>query len=160
MAGSVIGALRVMLGMDTAQFEKGADRATGRGRKMQSDFTSISANMSKLGLALASAFTGAAAGMAVLVRQSVDVADELSKAASSTGVAVEELSRLRYAADLSGVSFEQLQTGLGRLSRNMYDASQGLAAPARALPSGSAPCRTGPQRLPWRCRYSGDRVQS
>jgi hypothetical protein len=133
MANSVIGALRVMLGMDTSAFEDGAKRATRKGKQLETDMQKIGAGLQKVGLALVSAFAGAAGGMAVLTRQTINTADELSKAAASTGIAVEELSRLRYAADLSGVSFEQLQTAVGRLSRNMFDAGQGLGTAARAF---------------------------
>ncbi|MDI7865047.1 phage tail tape measure protein [Rhizobiaceae bacterium n13] len=115
MAGSaVIGSLRVDLGANTAAFTNGLKSA-------QSGLASFGKAV-KTGLAVAA--TGAAAGIAAIgvsVKNTVDAADEMSKAAQKIGVPIEELSRLKYAADLSGVSFEGLQTAVGRLSRNMAE---------------------------------------
>jgi len=49
----------------------------------------------------------------------IDSMDELSKASQKVGIAAEELQRLRYAADLSGVSAEELDKALVKLSQAM-----------------------------------------
>ena len=49
----------------------------------------------------------------------IDSADEMAKASKKIGVPIEELSRLQYAAKLSGVEFAGLQTAVGALSRNI-----------------------------------------
>jgi hypothetical protein len=112
MAGSVIGALRVNLGLDSAQFVKGAKQAETTLQKM-------SLKMVAVGAAITAAIGGAVIEFAKLTRETINVADEISKAAVKIGISTEELSRLRYAADLSGLSFEQLQKGLLILNRNM-----------------------------------------
>jgi hypothetical protein len=112
MAGSVIGALRVNLGLDSAQFVKGAKQAETTLQKM-------SLKMVAVGAAITAAVGGAVIEFAKLTRETINVADEISKAAVKIGISTEELSRLRYAADLSGLSFEQLQKGLLILNRNM-----------------------------------------
>lgn len=119
MASAVIGSLRVNLGIDSAQFSKGLKGAESRlskfGRGLRTGL-----------LAVGAAAATAAVGLGALVKSTINTADEMSKAAQKIGVPIEELSRLRHAADLSGVSFEQLQTGVGRLSRVMNDANNGL----------------------------------
>ncbi|MEF2551987.1 phage tail tape measure protein [Aurantimonas sp. A2-1-M11] len=119
MAGSaVIGALRVNLGIDSATFNKGLKQAETGIQKF--------GRMAKVGLlAVGAAGATAATAMAYSVKTTIDAADDMSKAASKIGVPIEELSRLKYAADLSGLSFEQLQTSVGRLSRMMNDAKNG-----------------------------------
>jgi hypothetical protein len=112
MAGARIGALRVDLGLNSAQFIKGTQQA-------QSAMKGMSTKMAIAGAAITAAIGGAAFEFAKLARQSINVADEISKAAVKIGIGTEELSRLRYAADLSGVTFEQLQKGLLILNRNM-----------------------------------------
>lgn len=112
MAGSVIGALRVNLGLDSAQFVKGAANA-------QTTMQKMSLKMIAAGAAITAAVGGAAFEMVKLARNAINVADEISKSAVKIGIGTEELSRLRYAADLSGVSFEQLEKGLLILNRNM-----------------------------------------
>lgn len=112
MAGSVIGALRVNLGLDSAQFTKGVANA-------QSAMKGMSVKMAVAGAAIGAALGTAAASFIKLGRDAINTADEISKSAVKIGLSTEELSRLRYAADLSGVSFEQLEKGLLILNRNM-----------------------------------------
>jgi hypothetical protein len=113
MAGdAVVGALRVVLGMDTAAFEDGAKKAA-------SQFEKFGANIGKIGLAIGGAITVAAAGLAVAIKGVVDEADKLGKAAQKFGVPVEELSALKFAAELSDVSLEALGKSLTILSKNM-----------------------------------------
>lgn len=127
MAGNaVIGALRVNLGIDTAAFDKGLKGAQGTlsrvGQMMKAAF-----------VAAAAAAVSALAGIGVAIRGIINDADELSKTAAKIGIPIEELSRLKYAADLSGVAMGQLQTGVQRLSRNMSDAAQGTGEGAEAF---------------------------
>lgn len=121
MTNAVIGALRVNLGIDSAAFSDGLKAAQGGlsrfGKAVQS------------GLTVAATAAGAAIGaMGYAVKGTIDAADDMSKAASKIGIPIEELSRLKYAADLSGVSFEGLQTAVGRLSRVMNEAKNGNQA--------------------------------
>lgn len=124
MAGSsVIGALRVNLGLDSAQFSAGLKASQ--------------ANLAKFGktvavgfAAVATAAVAAGAAMGVAVKGAIDNADALSKAAQKAGVTTEALSRLKYAADYSDVSLEQLTGGLGRLSKTMLDIANGAKGPA------------------------------
>ena len=72
----------------------------------------------------------AAVGMAV--KSVVDLADEMTKAAQRTGIAMEELQKLSHVADLSGVSTGQLQTAVSRLTRGMSDLARGGTKKRRA----------------------------
>lgn len=58
------------------------------------------------------------------IKAQIDAMDALNDMSERTGVAVDELSRLQYAAKLSDVNTEQLQGGLVKLSRGMADASK------------------------------------
>ncbi|MFA5897930.1 MAG: hypothetical protein WC829_02335 [Hyphomicrobium sp.] len=117
MAGnSVIGALRVDLGLNSAQFTTGL-------KKVETGLASFG-KMAGLGLAaFATAATAAAIALGVAVKNSIDHADALSKTSQKIGVSVEALSRLEYAAKLSDVSLEGLSDGLKKLSVNMQAAA-------------------------------------
>lgn len=65
------------------------------------------------------------AAISVAVKSVVDLADEMTKAAQRTGIAMEELQKLSHVADLSGVSAGQLQTAVSRLTRGMSDLARG-----------------------------------
>lgn len=79
----------------------------------------LAANLGFVGLA------GTAASIISMVKSTADFADEMSKAAQKAGVTTEALSGLKYAADLSDVSFEGLQTGLKKLNVNLNEAANG-----------------------------------
>lgn len=124
MAGNaVIGALRVSLGLDSAQF------ATGL-RKAQGSLSGFGKLAGQAFAAIGVAAAGAAVAMGYAVKAAADHADQLSKASQKIGVTVEALSRLEFAAKLSDVSLEQLTTGLGRLSKSMLDVASGSKGPA------------------------------
>ena len=118
MADSIIGALRVVLGLDTAAFSSGAKEAQS--------------TLDGLAKSFKTAFAGLALGTAAFqftkaIQGAIDSADQLGKAAQKFGVPVEQLSALKYAADLADVSFESLGKGLGKLSKAMID---GISNPA------------------------------
>lgn len=94
-------------------------------------FSSVSSGLGKVGSALfsvQSAIAGAVGigGMGALVKASMDAADALAKASDRLGITTEALAGLRYAGDLAGVSSEQLDTGLAKMSKTLADAAGGL----------------------------------
>lgn len=128
MASSVIGALRVDLGIDTAAFSDGLKSA---GSKL----AGFGASLRKAIVPMVAIGTAAAAGVGVAVKNTIDAADEMSKAAAKFGIPIETLSRLKYAADLSDVSLQGLGTAVGRLSRQMADAAAGTGEAVDAFAS-------------------------
>jgi len=123
MASSLIGAIRVHLGLDSAQFSDGLKSAqTGLQRF---------AGIAKAGaLAIGGAVATAGGAMALMMKGVIDDADEMSKMAQKIGVPIEELSRLRYAAQLADVDLESLSKAVKKLSTNMYEAGQNATGPA------------------------------
>lgn len=63
--------------------------------------------------------------LAGVVREVTDLEDSLYKMSQRTGVAVEQLSTLRYAADLSGVKLDDLDTLLVKLNKTLGQAAAG-----------------------------------
>jgi hypothetical protein len=81
---------------------------------VRSSMAQTAASAAKLGTALAGIALGA--GLTKAITSAADYADEMGKLAERTGVAVEALSALTYAAKLSDVSQDELAKGLQRLS--------------------------------------------
>ena len=76
---------------------------------------------------------GGAASIGALVaftKHIADTGDQLNKMSQKTGVAVEDLSKLQYAAELSGVSTEALQKGLTSLSVAVIEVADGKVSTA------------------------------
>lgn len=117
MAGSsVIGALRVVLGIDSAALDKGLSDSSSKLQQFGSDITKAGA---VIGLALSAAF----GSVAVSINGVLDKMEGFAKQSQKIGIPVEQLSALSLAADISNISMEQLQGGLGKLSKAMVEAA-------------------------------------
>ena len=106
---------------------KAARIAEQNAAKMQAAFTGASKALGAIGAVLS---VGAFANM---VKGVADMGDQLGKLSTRTGVAVEELSKLQYAASLSDVSNEDLANSLGRLNRVLGEAADGSKEATAAL---------------------------
>ncbi len=93
--------------------------------------------VSKLGAEMAGGFVTAVGAAAVgifklnerlvdLSREGVIAGDVVVKLAQSFGLAVDDLQGLQYAAEQMGSSAASIQTGLTRMTANVYDFSKGI----------------------------------
>ncbi|MGH8586802.1 MAG: phage tail tape measure protein, partial [Gammaproteobacteria bacterium] len=104
-------------------------------------FNSIRDNLRRLGSEagrLGGILTGLGAGLSVasfaaMIKGSIDAADELNKLSQKIGISVEALSTLRFAAELSDVSLDTLQTGIKKLSQGITEASTGTGKAAEVF---------------------------
>jgi len=119
---AVIGALRVDLGLNSAEFSAGLKKASaGLG---------TFAKTAGAGLALVAASAAAAgAALGLAVKGAIDNADSMGEMAQAVGVSVEALTSLGYAAKMGGTDTETLATGLRKLSQNMLAVAQGGTGP-------------------------------
>lgn len=116
--GAVIGALRVVLGADTAEFETGLKGAAAK-------LSNFGASITRIGAIAGVAITAAATAAAMGVKGTINAFDDLEKTSQRIGVSVEALSALRYAAKLSDVSAETLDKSMGKLAKTVIEAAQG-----------------------------------
>lgn len=120
---AVLGNLKVIIGGDASDLDRSLKGA-------ESSLASLG-NTAKVGLAaLATAAVAAGTALAVSMKHAIDGADQLGKMSQSTGVAVEELAKLKYAGDLSDVSMEALGKSMGKLSKAMAEAASDGASTA------------------------------
>jgi hypothetical protein len=105
---SVIGALRVVLGMDTAQFEAGAEKGKKAASGLHSALGGIGTKFAAFagGAAIATgAVTAFSAGMK-LAADAAQYADDIAAQAYKLGVSAEYLQKFNYAAEASDVPLE------------------------------------------------------
>ena len=121
---AVIGALRVNLGLNSAQFHQGLGRANkGLGRFAKN-----------AGIAMAGAAVAAAGGLAVLTRRSLSLIDEQAKLAQSLQTSTASVQVMARASELSGVGFKELEAGAIQLNIRLGKVAAGAGGPvARAL---------------------------
>lgn len=129
MANKSLGTLTLDLIAKVGGFERGLNQAE---RKAKDSTKKIAGYAKNVAVAFAATGVAAAAGLTALVKSSIDAADELSKTSKIVGVAIEDLSGLKHAAELSGVEFGQLEAGLIKLNRITADAFEGVGAGADA----------------------------
>jgi hypothetical protein len=112
--------------MKTGSFETDTKKAEKRLRELEKTAKDV-------GKAVGAAMLAAAAGAAYWVKSSIDAMDSMAKMAQQAGVTVEALSALTYAADLSGVSQQEMSAALVRLSKGMSDAANGTGEAMRGF---------------------------
>ncbi|HEV8642377.1 MAG TPA: phage tail tape measure protein [Methylomirabilota bacterium] len=122
-----IGALRAELSATAAKFEADLGRARKALGFTKGQFESLKSAATAASAGIAAAVTA----LAAITKSTANAGDQLAKMSQKVGVSVEDLSALKHAANLSDVSLEQLQVGLGRLARNMSDASMGSGEAAQ-----------------------------
>ena len=117
-----LGKLIVSIGADLTELAKGLTDAQGKvndtAKKIADATTKISTGMAVAGGAIVAAFTG-------VVNSTTDYVEEISKVSERSGIAIETLSRLKFAAEMVDVSFESVSNGLRFLQKSMYEANQG-----------------------------------
>lgn len=128
---ALIGALRVSLSADTANFQQGMKRAQ---RQARSSSTAINKSLGIMKAGLAGLAAGLSVGLFVnAIKGALDYAGSLGEVAQQLGVTTRDLQVFRYAAGQVGVSQEQLETGLSKLTITLGRVAAGAKQPAAAL---------------------------
>ena len=94
------------------QLRTSMDRLDGTVGKMKSAFMALG------GVALVGGFVAA-------IKGAIDTADSLNDLRQKTGIAVEELDALGFAAKLNGTTLEAVSGALGKMAKTMAEASSG-----------------------------------
>ena len=127
---SFIGQLRISLGLDSAAFESGAKRAAAEvntlGSKAERAGFKVG-SMTKALVAGASAFAATAivSQLKDAVVAGLDYAASLGETAQQLGVTTKTLQEYRYAADQVGISQDDMDNGLAKLTRTIGMAVEG-----------------------------------
>lgn len=122
MATKVGDAFVEMSAKDT-QLVKDLGNAQGKVNKSADAMAKKLAGIGK-GMAIAGAAITAALG--VIIKKTAEAGDKFDKMSLRTGISVEALSSLAYAADISGTSIETMEKGLKGLTMSMNDMSMGM----------------------------------
>jgi hypothetical protein len=116
-AGSIV----VDLLMKTGSFETDTKRAEKRSREMARE-------IDKAFKMVGAAVLAAGAAFVAMTKSIMDSADSMAKASRSIGISTESLSALQYAAELSGVSANELNQSLIRLNKSAADGNKAFDA--------------------------------
>lgn len=106
--------------------------------KTKRAFSAVTQSIRAVGRAVLSMKTALAgvigiAGITLLIRQSIQATDALAKTAQKIGTTTEALSRMRYAAELTGVATGTMDMALQRFVRRTAEAARGTGEAKGAL---------------------------
>jgi hypothetical protein len=133
MPSSVIGALRVNLGLDSAAFNRGATDAERRAYKMGENIgKAIRSPIASIG-SLKGAIGGLAGALALkelagATQRAFDYADSIQDLADRSGASTKAIQEFRFAAQLSGSSVEVADAATEKFARTLGLAQQGSDA--------------------------------
>ncbi|PUB82373.1 MAG: hypothetical protein DBP02_15075 [gamma proteobacterium symbiont of Ctena orbiculata] len=102
-----------------------------RGTKASRDYGNSIGKMSGLLKTLVPVAT--VAGLASVVKSTLNAVDSIGELSTRIGASTEALSEYRHVADLSGVQFNQLTIGWQRQTRRIAEAAQGTGEAKNAL---------------------------
>lgn len=125
---------------DSSGVKPGMDKAAAAVKegldKIEKHFNALANPFERL-KGLFAALTAVMAGgeLGELAKKAGEFGDSIERASQKTGIATDELQGLRYAAQMSDVSFESLQKGLQRLSLKMAEAGNSASPVAHAFHS-------------------------
>ena len=111
--------LKVNITGDASQLKGALDKAGG-------NVTSFSQKIGKIGKIATVAGVVVVGALTKIVTGTAKVGDMFDKMSLRTGIAVEDLSALAYAADISGTDIGTLEKGIKGLTKVMDDASKGV----------------------------------
>jgi len=103
-----------------------ASKLKGALGKAESHVSSFSEKVGKIGKVATAAGLVVVGALGTIITKTAKVGDQFDKMSLRTGVAVEDLSALAYAADISGTDIGTLEKGLKGLTKVMDDASMGI----------------------------------
>lgn len=127
--------LLVDVGLDSKAATSSADKFDKRMAATVKTASALTRGVASAAKGIATFAAGATAAATAIFTFAHSVAksgDEIIKTSKKIGSNVEELQRLRFAADRSGASVEKMDLSIKNISKNMEDAKNGAAIPFRA----------------------------
>jgi hypothetical protein len=135
MASALVGALRVSLSAETSAFEAGMKRSQ---RQAAQTASSIKGSFNSLKGALGAGVAGFIGGIGISSllqagKAALDYASHLGELADTLGLTTKDLQTFSYVAAQVGVSQEQLETGIQKLTLTLGQLKLGAEAPRKAF---------------------------
>lgn len=121
-----ISSLAIRLGGDVNPLAQAFSKADGMVGRFASKITSLGRSaFAFTGIGAAISTLAGGAGIGLLVKNQLEAIDVSSKLAARLNIATESLVGFEHAANLAGLSNEQLANGLGFLMKNLGKAAEG-----------------------------------
>ena len=127
---AVLGKIVTVLSANTAQFEKGLNRAKRRMHKFGQDVVRVGGQLAGLGMAAGAAALG---GLAMMTKSGLESVDALAKTSDMLGISTEQLAAFQHAAKIAGVEQSALEMALRRMTIGIGEAAMGTGEAKDAI---------------------------
>lgn len=131
MASAVVGALRVILSADTAEFKSGLDQANKLTGDFSGKLTGLQAQVQGFSKVFGTMFTVGA--IAAASKQVLDYAGNMQDLADQTGLTAEALQEMGFAAKQSGSTLESFTNAAFKLGTNLAEGTERVRDAVRSL---------------------------
>ena len=128
-----LGSLNVLLSADTAQFTSAMDKAAYSAEK----------SLKKIGFATKLGVAALVSAFVANTKNASDFIETLGKMSQRLGVSTEAMSKLAYAAKMSDISIETLETSFRKMYQSAYSGSDAFAALGVSVKDSSGRLRSG-----------------
>jgi len=119
--GDNVKAVNAISGVETKL--KGLDKkAKGSGGILDQVFNTFFGSLERT---VATGIAGAVAGLGIMIKSAIDAGDKLHDMSMKTGIAVETLSLLDYAAKLNSTDIDSVSNLIVKFNKNIYEAADG-----------------------------------
>lgn len=116
------GTIVIDLSANSAQFINDMDRAASMAQRSMKQ---MERDAKMVGAAMGAMVVSTAGALAIMVKQSIDGADSLRDLAQMTGIAVETLNGIGFAASQAGGSLDGIVAAAGKLNKSIAEAAKG-----------------------------------
>jgi hypothetical protein len=125
-----LGSLVVSLGLDAAEYTRGLDKAQRDAQKARDEMARV---FSQAGALIGAGAAAGALGLVALTKSSIDAADHLLDLSKATGITVETLGGIGFAASQAGSDLDGTASALGKLNLSIAKAAAGDKEAAQAF---------------------------
>lgn len=125
-----LGSLVVSLGLDAAEYTRGLDKAQRDAQKARDEMARV---FSQAGALIGAGAAAGAIGLVALTKSSIDAADHLLDLSKATGITVETLGGIGFAASQAGSDLDGTASALGKLNLSIAKAAAGDKEAAQAF---------------------------
>ena len=121
--------------VDSTAAEASISKTDDKGKKLATTLGEGVKTAAKWGAGIATAAAAAVGGLTAAANKTAEVADTFDKASLRTGLEVEELQRLNYAAGQSGVGLETVEKSAKKMNDRLAEVSEGNSKSAAMFES-------------------------
>lgn len=117
--------LNVQLRLAADDFNNKIKAASKEAKEFEKTIRPSQELLKQIGTTMTAAGVVVVGSLTAMAKSAANYGDKLLEASKRTGATVQELAKLKFAAEQNGASFEDLAAGMRILARNADDASKG-----------------------------------